>query len=242
LGYFCFEKCMPIIWIICVGNWCPNQHWPRRPSHWVTIDINIWIGNQSLGTRLTSQTVSRSYYWYQYMDRQSVLGHHADPADSLTELLLISIYGSVISPWAPGWPRRQSHRVTIDINIWISNRSSGTMLTPQTVSLSYYWYQYVDRQSVLGHQADPADSLTELLLISTYGSAISPRAPGWWVEDIIALDRNWPTSAQDRTAWSGRNSFIHYTDGICCQFQLIIIMTQEPTKRHRRWLKSPSRR
>ena len=30
-----------------------------------------------------------------------------------------------------------------------------------------------------------------------------------WAEDIIALDRNWTTSAQDRTAWSAqRKAFI----------------------------------
>jgi len=30
-----------------------------------------------------------------------------------------------------------------------------------------------------------------------------------WVEDIIALDRNWTTSVQDRTAWAAqREAFV----------------------------------
>ena len=45
------------------------------------------------------KNVCQSYELY-----ASVIGAqtNTDPADRLTELLLISIYGSVISPWAPG--------------------------------------------------------------------------------------------------------------------------------------------
>jgi len=53
---------------------------------------------------------------------------------------------------------------------------------------------------------------------TTAGKRKRSRPKTRWVEDIIALDRNWTTSAQDRTAWSAQmqsqNSVISSDGGL----------------------------
>jgi len=77
-------------------------------------------------------------HWYEYMDRQSVPQYKADPADSHTELQpLIWTYESAISPQYKADPT-DSHTELLPL-IWICNQSTGTRLTPRTVS----WCSYI---------------------------------------------------------------------------------------------------
>ena len=107
------------------------------------IDMNTWIDDLPIVTRLTPWTVSLSYYhWYEYGSAISPQ-YKADPVDSLTELLpLVWIWVGNQSA-AQAWPRGQSHWVTT-IRMNMGRQSvRKTRLTPWTVSLSYYHsYEY----------------------------------------------------------------------------------------------------